>query len=307
VSSSGARTRGGFRFAWAILAVLAAVASGAAIAFWSQTPAGPQPAAPPVSAGAGGPIPGDAEPPPGLLGYGGRSTDRIAGYDDSGFGGVKIYINRSADPRELLQLNRLYEGAGYRGAERLEWDLRQKPMALARRFDTLQAQSRFYLYEGDYRKAAEVLTVLRALVDANRSVAGDHYAMVRWVQGVTALRRAESENCVACGCEASCIFPLQPRAYHAKPEGARDAVCYFSEYLQIHPDYVGAKWLLNVAFMTLGEYPDKVPPEHLLPLEPFRSEFDMGRFRDVAAQAGVDRLDMSGRASSRRRCSPPFG
>ncbi len=37
------------------------------------------------------------------------------------------------------------------------------------------------------------------------------------------------------------------------------------------PDDLGVRWLLNVAYMTLGEYPDKVPPGWRIPLEPFRS------------------------------------
>jgi hypothetical protein len=36
--------------------------------------------------------------------------------------------------------------------------------------------------------------------------------------------------------------------------------------------------------MTLGEYPDSVLPAHRIPLEPFRSELDVGRFTDIAPQ-----------------------
>ena len=50
------------------------------------------------------------------------------------------------------------------------------------------------------------------------------------------------------------------------------------------------RWLLNVAYMTLGEYPDKVPAKYLIPLEPFRSKIDVGRFRNVAARVGLDAL-----------------
>ena len=45
------------------------------------------------------------------------------------------------------------------------------------------------------------------------------------------------------------------------------------------------RWLLNVAYMTLGEYPDQVPPEHLIPLESFKSEFDIRRFTDLARKS----------------------
>ncbi len=47
--------------------------------------------------------------------------------------------------------------------------------------------------------------------------------------------------------------------------------------------------------MTLGQYPDKVPARHLIALDRFRdSERDIGRFRDVAHRAGVNRLNQAG-------------
>ena len=46
-------------------------------------------------------------------------------------------------------------------------------------------------------------------------------------------------------------------------------------------------WLLNIAYMTLGEYPEKVPPQYLLPAKLFRSAGDVGRFTNVASQVGL--------------------
>ena len=46
-------------------------------------------------------------------------------------------------------------------------------------------------------------------------------------------------------------------------------------------------WLLNIAYMTLGEYPDKVPSQYLIPAELFRSAADLGRFTNVASLVGL--------------------
>jgi FG-GAP-like repeat len=46
--------------------------------------------------------------------------------------------------------------------------------------------------------------------------------------------------------------------------------------------------------MTLGEYPDKVPPKYLIPPADFQSAGDVGFFRDVAPQAGLDAFSMVG-------------
>ena len=49
--------------------------------------------------------------------------------------------------------------------------------------------------------------------------------------------------------------------------------------------------------MTLGEYPQKVDPRFLVSLDHFvKSEFDIGKFRDIGHQAGVDRFNMAGGA-----------
>src|SRR5262249_25016296 len=47
------------------------------------------------------------------------------------------------------------------------------------------------------------------------------------------------------------------------------------------------RWLLNVAYMTLGEYPRNVPPQYLIPLDPFQSKIDVGRFSNVAPLIGL--------------------
>src|SRR5207245_259220 len=67
---------------------------------------------------------------------------------------------------------------------------------------------------------------------------------VLFLQGVAALRRGETENCVDCQCRTSCILPIQPEAVHQKREGSREAIGFFTEYLQTNPDDVGAQWLL---------------------------------------------------------------
>ena len=78
--------------------------------------------------------------------------------------------------------------------------------------------------------------------------------------GVIHLRRGETENCIECIGPSSCIFPLASEAVHQRPSGWREAIRHFRAYLDTRPEDVGVRWLLNIAHMTLGEYPDKVPP-----------------------------------------------
>jgi hypothetical protein len=61
----------------------------------------------------------------------------------------------------------------------------------------------------------------------------------------------------------------------------------FITYLRQRPEDLGVRWLLNVACMTLREYPEGVPPEYRLPVEAFQPSEDAGRFRNVALAAGL--------------------
>ena len=46
------------------------------------------------------------------------------------------------------------------------------------------------------------------------------------------------------------------------------------------PGDLRVRWLLNIAYMTLGEYPDKVPPRYLIPVDRFRSKARRGPVRE---------------------------
>ena len=118
-----------------------------------------------------------------------------------------------------------------------------------------------------------------------------------YFQGVNALRIGENENCIMCRGETSCILPISPAAVHTNPRGSRLAIDHFTEYLRLFPDDLEVRWLLNLAHMTLGEYPDKVEPEFRLDLARFfHSEFDIGKFRDIGHLVGVNRFNQAGGA-----------
>ncbi len=111
------------------------------------------------------------------------------------------------------------------------------------------------------------------------------------------MRLGETENCVMCRGESSCIIPIVSAAVHTNPTGSRLAIQHFTDYLNQFPDDLGVRWLLNVAHMTLGEHPDKVDPRFLLRLDHFtKSEFDIGKFRDIGDLAKVNRFNMAGGA-----------
>ena len=108
--------------------------------------------------------------------------------------------------------------------------------------------------------------------------------------------RTTTASCAGAKARASCRSPRRP--IHTKPDGSRLAIKHFTEYLARFPDDLEAKWLLNLAHMTLGEHPAGVDPRYLISLEnvhPFRI-----RHRQVPRRrretVGVNRFNQSGGA-----------
>src|SRR6266571_941984 len=111
--------------------------------------------------------------------------------------------------------------------------------------------------------------------------------------GLAYMRLGEQENCVAHHGIDSCLIPIRGSGLHTLPRGSRGAIEEFSRLLEERPDDLGARWLMNIAYMTLGEYPDKVPRKWLIPPATFASEYDIRRFYDIAPKLG---LSISGHA-----------
>ncbi len=84
-----------------------------------------------------------------------------------------------------------------------------------------------------------------------------------------------------------CLLRLQPGRPYAQTAGVEKAIEFFVRYLERAPDDLEVRWLLNVAMMSLGAYPAKVPARQLVPAASLQSKEDVGRFRDVAANAGL--------------------
>ncbi len=108
------------------------------------------------------------------------------------------------------------------------------------------------------------------------------------------LRLGEQENCLTNHTTDSCLLPIQAGGVHRLPRGSREAVKILEEVLRADPSQLDARWLLNIAYMTLGEHPDKVPPQWLVPAGKFESDYDIKRFTDVAGPLGLDNDAVSG-------------
>jgi hypothetical protein len=107
--------------------------------------------------------------------------------------------------------------------------------------------------------------------------------------GVAYLHRSEMENQIYSGSRDLDIWPpLHTGASYEHTEDSKKAIEYFMKYLAQYPNDLEVRWLLNLSYTTLGEYPSGVPSQFLMPEKNFRSTESIGRFVDVAPGAGLN-------------------
>jgi hypothetical protein len=108
------------------------------------------------------------------------------------------------------------------------------------------------------------------------------------------LRLGEQENCSEMHGQKSCIFPIKGSGVHTMPRGAQGAVRELTTLLKANPKDDLSRWLLNISYMQLGQYPAQVPKQWLIPESRFAPEYDIGNFPDVAPQANLGVTGHSG-------------
>ncbi|MBT5928387.1 MAG: CRTAC1 family protein [Verrucomicrobia bacterium] len=108
------------------------------------------------------------------------------------------------------------------------------------------------------------------------------------------LRIGEQENCLHNHTTESCLLPIRGSGVHQLSRGSEGAIQQLEGILREFPKDLSSKWLLNIAYMTLGRHPHDVPKPWLIPASVFESPYDIGRFKDAAGGLGVDVNALSG-------------
>jgi hypothetical protein len=211
-------------------------------------------------------------------------------FDDSGYATAMRFSKPIDDPASLAQIKSSVVGRGQRGIDYLKGKLADlptsNPAAQATAADIRLILGSLFLHEGRWNEASEQFALAQTADPARPPL---FRTKLDFLRGVAALRRGEIENCVACCNESSCIFPLAAAGVHTRTDGSREAIAHFTRYLEQRPEDLGVQWLLNVAYMTLGDYPDRVPLGLLLPLGRFQaSATDPRRMVNVAARVGLN-------------------
>jgi hypothetical protein len=103
------------------------------------------------------------------------------------------------------------------------------------------------------------------------------------------LRMGERSNCIANHSGGSCIFPIEGTGIYADPTYSKKGIEMYKELLRQNPGDLESRWLLNVAYMTIGEYPGQVPADQLIPgLDSDTSSIKVHPFKDMAGPLNLN-------------------
>lgn len=150
---------------------------------------------------------------------------------------------------------------------------------------------------GDNAAAVENLQAALELMRASEfAESQEHLEVMLFELGLSWLRLGETENCIHCRTGESCILPIRGGGIHQQQKGSREAMKTFLKLLEQNPDHLAGRWLLNIAAMTLGEYPQGVPERYRVDPGRFESTVEFPRFRDVAQDAGLKTVNCGGGA-----------
>ena len=108
------------------------------------------------------------------------------------------------------------------------------------------------------------------------------------------MRLGERTNCLHNHNAQSCLFPIQSAGIHLDKTGSSNAIDIYQALLKRSPADLESRWLLNIAYMTIGTYPEKVPSEFLIKGLDVDSLHVVKPFSDAAIYTGLNTNNLAG-------------
>lgn len=146
------------------------------------------------------------------------------------------------------------------------------------------------LYAG---KTEAALVQLSEVVQGIGDQLNDQTKVVYEILAVCYLRLGEQQNCVDRYQAESCIIPIQGGGIYTLPAGPENAIKVYERILAAYPNDLQSRWLMNIAYMNLGQYPQGVPSKWLVPEHVFKSKGEVG-FKNISPKVGLDVKGLSG-------------
>jgi hypothetical protein len=200
-------------------------------------------------------------------------------------------LNNIADP------NTNYYLSGRRAAQMME-----KSHSYTNPSDIINWETKYCFELLNAGNVEECIKSLTAMVNkypggGEAALADPEFKKVFDLLAVAYLRMGENDNCIANHNSASCIVPLQPKAFHKNTKGSLTAIEFYTQILRKYPNDYQSKWLMNIAYMTLGKYPTEVPKAHFIDFAALdESVKGFVPLENLAIELGVDVNGLAGAA-----------
>ncbi len=153
------------------------------------------------------------------------------------------------------------------------------------------------LFAGRYAASLDAADELLGDIDKHGGdIDPETYINLLMLQATTYLRVGEEANCNDRHNADSCLLPIRGKGVHQQKDGSTRALAVLDRILRIDPGNLRARWLVNIAHMTLGTWPDGVPAHLLIPASTFASDYNMPPFTNVASEVGLGIYGLSGGA-----------
>ncbi len=117
---------------------------------------------------------------------------------------------------------------------------------------------------------------------------------VKKMLAIAALRLGEQQNCINNHTSASCVIPIAKAGQHSIKDGSTLAMKTYEEVLKEDPTDLTSRYLLNIAAMTLGKFPNDVPSSMRLPDGYFEPKVSFPKFTDIAPEMGLAKRGLAG-------------
>ncbi|HEX3744061.1 MAG TPA: FG-GAP-like repeat-containing protein [Bryobacteraceae bacterium] len=153
------------------------------------------------------------------------------------------------------------------------------------------ADGQYHIYLGEPDQAVAQWEIARQMAQKEMP---RYLPYMEKLLGVGYLQKAQTANDLYRNPGDRCLFPIDPRYKFTNTAASDQAIQFLTRTFEAKPDDLETRWLLNLAHMFAGTYPAGVPKAALIPPSAFASAEDIGRFKDVAPQAGLNLFSEAG-------------
>ncbi|MEO1263510.1 MAG: CRTAC1 family protein [Bacteroidota bacterium] len=196
-----------------------------------------------------------------------------------------IYEQATTDPMPYVHLNRRRAVHMKKEAQQLTGE-----QAMVYRFII----ARELLQAGQSEQAImELLQIMKEIGEDPYLMASENKPLFDEL-ALAYLRLGEQQNCIERHTAESCIMPIEGAGVQVRQEGVRNAIALYENILRRFNNDFGSRWLLNVAYMSIGGYPESVPAPFLIKGLAPQPDSLFPRFPNIATDLGVAVNSLSG-------------